>query len=317
LILPISPDVAHAIESLKALHSGDVGVVEAISCGRAAVPALRDVLFEGDLRSIYQPRCRAVEALAALGAYDVLSGFLTASHEVEDPVERMGEEAVINAAALALSKVREDWAYQLLFEFAGRHPLPGVIAALATFERTATIPILIDALGEDDARLTAEAALRRLGSAAQIPLVRAAILSRPSAEGENCSSLRRRRAALGLLIAVGICAQHWPALRHLMDDEDKRISVLACRLCLSSGPVSERSKAVGRLAGLLPNADWRSALEIEEVLELHLDGTAEFVAASITSTLRKLPQNPPQTPAIRALLGLRERAEAVLKRARA
>lgn len=313
-MLPHSPDVAHAIERLKTLQTGDAGVADVISCGRAAVPALREVLFERDRSSIYQPRCRAVEALAALGAYDVLSDFLTVPHDVEDAIERMGEEAVINAAALALSQVRNDWVYALLFDLVGRHPLPGVIAALAAFDRRETIPILIEALGEDDARLTGEAALKRLGAAARMPLVRAAIISRPSGESESCSSLRRRRAALGLLLAIGIFPEHWPSLRHLMRDSDERISLPACRLCLASGPLLEHRVAVARLISLLAGADWRLALEIEEALEPHLESTADLVVDSIAATLAGLRHCSPQNPAIPALLRLKERAEAVLGR---
>jgi hypothetical protein len=262
----LSSNVARALEKLKALKTGDGGVTDAIVCGRAAIPALRDLLFERNCISIYQPRCRAVEALAALGAYDVLSDFLVASHEVEDPLQRVGEEAVVNAAALALAHLREKSTYELLFELAAHHPLPGVIAALAVFDRGESIPVLIEALAEDDARPIAAAALKRLGPATRMPLVTTAVLTQRLENSESSSSLRRRRAALALLIAIGIDTQHWPVLRHLIEETDEQIVVLACHLCLKSGPGPEKRKAVSRLLALLPQADWKLAFEIEEVL---------------------------------------------------
>jgi hypothetical protein len=128
--LPIPEDVRRAIDKLKLLHAGDLGVDEVAACGTRAIPALRQLLFERDPSGLYQVRRRAVEALAALGAYDVLMDFLRVPREADDPVERMGDEAVTNAAALALTKVREEHVFQLLLLVAKRRHLIGVIAAL-------------------------------------------------------------------------------------------------------------------------------------------------------------------------------------------
>ena len=101
--LPLAPDIQRALERLKSLHDGDLGVLEIVACGRRAIPALRALLLEGEFSGIDHPRCRAVEALAALSAHDVLIEFLSAPRDVADPVNRTGEEAVINTAARALA----------------------------------------------------------------------------------------------------------------------------------------------------------------------------------------------------------------------
>ncbi len=263
--LPHPDDLQHAISKLKSLHDGDRGVVEIVAWGNRAIPVLRALLFEREPSGLYQVRCRAVDALAALRAYDVLIDFLRMPHEAADPVERLGDDAVINAAALALTTVREEHVFQLLLTLAKHRRLAGVIGALGASHRPEAMPDLIDALEEDDCRLTAERMLRRFGSSAQPALMKAAILRLPSAEHESESSIRRRRSALGLLIEMGIPPEKWPALRHLITDEDKKIAVLACKLCLKSAP--DRNDAVRRLMDLLPDADWMLAREVRKILD--------------------------------------------------
>jgi hypothetical protein len=57
----VAQDVGQAISKLRSLRDdGDLGVVEAIALGKAAIPALRDLLFHGEPSGIFQPRCRAI-----------------------------------------------------------------------------------------------------------------------------------------------------------------------------------------------------------------------------------------------------------------
>jgi hypothetical protein len=94
-------DVRHAMNRLKSLHEGDLGIIEVTACGTRAIPGLRALLFARERSGLYHARRRAVAVLVALGAYDELMDFLTAHREAGDAVERLGDEAVINAAALA------------------------------------------------------------------------------------------------------------------------------------------------------------------------------------------------------------------------
>lgn len=61
--LPLASDVRRAIDRLKSLHEGDLGVLDVVACGRPAIPALRGLLMEGEASAIYHPRCRTVDAL--------------------------------------------------------------------------------------------------------------------------------------------------------------------------------------------------------------------------------------------------------------
>jgi hypothetical protein len=94
---------ARLIDRLRALREADRAVLDLSALGPVAIPALRHFLFRREPSGLYQPRCDAVAALAALRADEVLLDFLEAAPEVEiaDPVERTGEDAVINAAARA------------------------------------------------------------------------------------------------------------------------------------------------------------------------------------------------------------------------
>lgn len=267
--------VARAIERLKSLYDGERGLIETVACGRPAIPALRALLLEREPSGLFQVRCRAVEALVTLTAYDVLAEFLSTPREAADPVERIGDEVVTNAAARALAGLHEPHVFELLMGLAETRPLPGVIAALGTSGRAEAIPYLVAALAEDESRLAAEAALRNFGSLAHQPLAVAACRSSPSDEAESESRLRQRRRALGLLAETGIEPELWSVVRNLMQDQDAKIAVLACKICLMSAPRPERSGAILRLLSLLPGADFLLEQEIGQCLAGHFGSSTE------------------------------------------
>lgn len=200
-------DVEQAINRLKSLHDGDLGVVETIACGSRAIPSLRELLFARETSGLFETRCRVVQVLAALNARDVLLEFLSVPHEADDPVERLGDDAVVNAAARAIAKYRDEQIFQLMHHFARQRLLPGVIAALGSFGRLEAIPYLIDALAEDECRLAAEAALEKLGPASHHPLIRVAAPTACSPEDESPSRKRQRRSALELLDKMGVATK--------------------------------------------------------------------------------------------------------------
>ena len=268
-ILPVPHEVQMALNRLKSLGEGDLGVLDVVACGGRAVAPLRDFLFKREPSGLFQPRCRAVEALKRLGAYDVLIEFLELSREIADPVERLGEEAVISAAARALAGLGDDRVFNLLLSLADIRLLPGVVAALGASGRPEAISYLIAALAEGECRPAAESALRRVGASA-VPSLLVASTRRPGAP-ESDSRLRQRRGALRLLAEIGIPTESWAVLRHLMRDEDAKVAALACELCLSTAPEPEKPKSIRRLIDLLANGDWALAAEIEQCLALNFD----------------------------------------------
>jgi hypothetical protein len=272
------PDVEQAVAKLKSLSKGDLGIADVIACGERAIPALCRILFERDPSGLFQPRCRAIEALAGLGAHNVLIEFLQVDRKITDPIERLGEDAVINAAALALANVREQRVFELLLRLAQRPALTGVIGALSAFKRTEAIPVLIDALEEDASRYTAETALWKLGQKARAALLRTIDLKVPSGERESESSARRRRSALRLLAEMDGSRAAWHRLRHLMRDNDAKLAARACEIGLTRASASETPDAVRRLIELLAQEDWVLREEIETYLTVHYTSARDVIA---------------------------------------
>ncbi len=309
--VPIPEDVQRALDRLRSLKEGDLGVIEIVACGSRAVPALRTLLFEREPSGLYQTRCRAVQALAALRANETLIDFLSAPRDIADPVERIGEDAVINAAALALAAgLREERVFQLLMSLADNRLLPGVVGALGTFERVEALPFLVEALAEDESRPTAEAALRRLGAKARQSLLVLAARRPPSQERESESSLRQRRSALQLLLEIGIQPEAWPVLRHLPQDQDAKIAMLACEICLASAAASEKRVAIRRLLGLLSSAIFMLRDEIERCLAIHFDEARELIADALAKEETASNDPSKKSSVARALLRIINHAEA-------
>jgi HEAT repeat protein len=285
--------VRQPIDKLKSLHDGYRGVIEVVTCGNKAIPALRVLLLQREPSGLYQPRCLAVRA--ALEAYDVLVEYLNAPREIADPVERAGEDAVINAAACALAGLQEERIFALLLSLAETRLLPGVIVALDGFGKVEAIPYLVEALSEDESRPAAEAGLRNLGFPARQALLVAAAHCSPSVERESDSSLRRRRSALALLTEIGIRPETWPLLRRLMQDHDSKIAMLACKICLTSAIESEKDAAMHRLISFFPSVDFVLTDEIEQCLAFHFDDVEKVSAAAIQAGDRPPIYDPPRS----------------------
>ncbi len=71
---------------MNSLRGLDQAVLVLDACGQAAVEPLCEFLFTRDRSGIFEPRCRAVEVLAALGAKEVLFDFL-ARFRPRGPIE--------------------------------------------------------------------------------------------------------------------------------------------------------------------------------------------------------------------------------------
>lgn len=255
-----------ALAALQSFHDGDRGVAEVVAFGAEAIPFLRALLFEREPSGLFEARRRVVEALAMLGATKVLIEFLEDCPEVTDPVERLGQDAVINTAAYALRGSTEPGVFELLLSLARKRIRSGLVATLGAFHRPEAIPIFIDALAEDESRFDVEVALRGVAPFAREALIAAASRRTEHPERESESRLRQRRNALAILVQIGIRSGDWPRLRAIMEDPDPRLSAFACQLCLTCAAKTERRDAVVRLRRLLSLADIPLRLEIEQSL---------------------------------------------------
>jgi hypothetical protein len=273
---PSPRELQCAIDRLRSLHDGDLAITDVVAYGKDAVLPLREVLFQREPSGLFDARCRAIEALATVGAYDVLIEFLSAPHTVSDPVESVGDDAVVNAAARAFVNRRDERVFPILLQLAERPCLTGVIAALGAFGRTEAIARLVDALAEDASRLTAEAALKTFGATARRPLLDAAIL--PSFSETD---IRRLVRVLGLLAEIGVPSDAWTTLSPLVDHPNPRIAVPACRTCLATAPAIYRDAAARRLVHQLSTADWMLRDEIENCLLTYFPLVRDIIADTV------------------------------------
>jgi hypothetical protein len=270
----------HALERIISLQDGDRGVLDVVACGPGAIPALRTLLFRREPSGLYQPRCRVVEALAALGARDVLRDFVNADRDIADPVELAGEEAVLNAAVRALRGEDDEAFFQRLLTLACTRRLTGPIELLGAFRRPEALACLIAALADDLARSAAEDAIRQYGRAAGPALLAAATERVMQDRAETESSRRRRRAALGLLSEIGGAAGLSRQQRDVWSlDDDPWFMLAGCRLALAYGASMERCAAIRRLLDMLPAVDWRIRRDIEDCLIEHGDDARPLIRA--------------------------------------
>lgn len=280
----IDEPAATLIACLKGLRGGDHAVADLVALGPSAVPSLRSFLFQPEPSGIYEPRCHAVAALGALKAEDVLLDFISAARTVriEDPVERTGEDAVINAAARAIRHRRDDATFDILMRMARQRPMSGVIDALGDMGRDQAIPCLVAGLSSDFARRSAEAALRKFGSRARPHLIAAALDAQPAPDNESETSLRARCGALDLLGEIGLTLDEWSQLKPLMAANDNRVAALAAHLALiTDQPAADREAALKRLIELLRCANWLLVVHIEEWLASNCEDTIRFVNRAV------------------------------------
>ena len=295
------------VDRLNSLKEGEIAVARIVECGKRAVEPLRRFLLHGKPSGIFQPRQRAVEALAELGAKDALLEYLTCVRYITDPVERYGEEAVENTAARLLSGSGDEEAYNVLLRLLRRRTMPGVIEALGEFRRTDAIPELIAALGDSIGRGAAEEALRKIGQAAHQALLDAARTPHPSVHHESPSSLCRRRSALRLLAELNLSTEDLHNLSALAQDRDLEIAARFSRIALVVAEESSKKLAVRRLIEVLPDADSFLQMEIEGWLLWRSDIARSIIDEEIARRRIATTAGRSTDNAVRLLLAVRKR----------
>lgn len=302
-------EISHLINELDSLKAGKNACEHLIAHGPAAIQPLRRFLLEGMPRKLFQPRFWAVEALARLGAKEVLLEYLFQEREIPDPEDRFGEEAVESAAARSLAFWPDEPTFQDLLKLSERRMLSGLIAALADYRRAETIPYFERALEDDFYRPAAEEAFRKLGKVACDALVSSALMPLPNPSQESPSSLERRRSALRLLNEIGMASDHWHRLRRLILESDAELFVLAARLGAGIASVEDRIAIAHKLLGLLSAAPWHLQEDMANVLSVLKDESTREIDDEIGLRMQQPENVRAQDDRLRALLGVKARLE--------
>jgi len=286
-------EIHRLIRELDSLNTGRQASERLAEFGPLAVEPLRRFLLEGVPRKIFHPRFWAVEALARLGAREVLLQYLFQKREIPDCEDRFGEEAVESAAARFISGCADENVYGSLLELSERRVLVGLIDALAEFRRPETMPYFERALEDDFYRSAAEEAFLKMGASACGVLAKSAVTPRPNFVMETRSSLQRRRSALRLLNRIGMPPEHWRVLRDLIHDPDEEVTVSTSVLGIGIASKKDRIIIAHRLLELVSFGPWYLQGDVEDSL---IELRAEIARAVEEEILRRM-----ETPeAIRA-----------------
>jgi hypothetical protein len=303
-------EIEALVQSLNSLHEGELGVDMLAACGERAIAPLRRFLLHGKPSGIFQPRQRAVKALAELGAKEVLLDYLAFDEQIADPVAAHGEEAVKSTAARALGAWHTEDVYQALLRTLRRRRLLGAIEALGEFPgRPEAVPDLVAALEDDFCRSSAEEVLRNLGDVAHFAFIDAARTPNPSGAHETPSSRSRRRSALRLLESLRLLIEDWRKVAALLHDSDPEIAARAGAIALSLADRRNKELAIKRMIEVLPASDWLLQGEIQGWLEKYLDVALPSINAEIRRRLAASASVQAADSILRLLLAVRRKKD--------
>jgi len=296
------------IAALNNLLEGESAKAALVKLGPAAIPSLRRFLLEGRPSTVYQPRRWAVEALGALGAREVLMEYLSLPPSTDPQIE-FAEQAVCNAAAREFLRWPDDATVSFLLALAGQRMLPGLVEVFGHLRLTEAIPYLDRALEDDLCRLLAEDALASIGGTARQALILSATTPLPAGDLELPSSLRRRQSALRVLARIGICAEDWPMLRGLLEEEDPEIVTLVCVLAVQSGISEAASPGAARLLSVAGRAPWFLLDDIVDCLRSWYELAKTAIAAEVESRMHAPAAVKIQDQTLRVLLRVQASAD--------
>lgn len=288
--LQLHRGIHEAIRELNSLVNGEGAVERIVFFGRLAVPHLEHFLLDCPPRTIAVPRCRAVRALAELGAYSVLTNYFKRYERPADSAILFAEDAVRSAAAHELAQFHSDEVYGVLLDAARQRATSGLIQALGSFRRCESVPLLFDLLEDDLCRADAITELLKVPEAAQ-PYAILFFRRCTSTPIEGSSALRRRRSALQLLTAFGIAKSNWPEIRRYLRDDDLDCVIAAARIGLSVVPESATAEIVEMLIESSPRMNWAQEMEATELLD-----ERRAVAVAAAKTFARLRRNAGMTP---------------------
>jgi hypothetical protein len=259
-------EIESSLQKLQSIHESERGAVELIAMGNRSVPALRRFLFQGKPSTVFQPRMNAVEALARLGARDVLLEFVKTPIQSTDPAVRFGEEAVLNTAVRELAQWRDVDVATAIMDIIRERTLPGACEAAGRLRLISAAPYLVDALADDVSRPPAMEALRCMLPDVAPLLIEATLKwSLRNRVDDDPISHRKAQAAVRLLSESDLSLDEVGKFGPLLDAEDPDIVACAARILLKN-PDRHVGRIASAMISALPNASWFVRDEIRDLL---------------------------------------------------
>lgn len=249
-------DAENIVARLRDLRDGPAAAIQAIRLGAGAIPAL-EFLLRGPSEPVFQPRCLAADALAAIGGQASREALVrslgdSAGRDLP-PVLRFAEDAIANRIAENLGAHSDPSVAEALLAALTRRPLAGCARSLGRLREARAVPLLVGCLYDDFAREAARDALVELGDAGAFAF--SGVLLEPRSEPglEGSGGVAARIAAAEALGEIGGARAELALLLALQDHEkDVRI---AAALSLCGREAESSSSAVPVLLGALGGAD--------------------------------------------------------------
>jgi HEAT repeat protein len=232
-----------AVGRLRDLVEGPAHLGELIAFGADAVAPL-EAFLRGPSESVFQPRCLAADALAAIGgkeAHEALArALLDASGRELPAVLRFSEDAVVNSIATHLGATGDRRFAGFLLKALRAHPFGECARALGRLGERSAVPLLLECLRDDFAREGAMDALESLGEAA-VPELTKLLTARPSQQAAEGGTAVAQRASVATVLGRIRGSSEWPLLQALRDEHLEVRVAAALALCERGSRVCEQT----------------------------------------------------------------------------
>jgi HEAT repeat protein len=268
------PGVQAAVARLLDLRTGADAFGDVLAFGEAAVPAL-EALLRGRTVTVYEPRCLAADALAAIHGEQAFAALLRSFEDslqrVLDPVLLESETVVLSHVAELLGGRQDPRSTALLLRALALRPYAAVARALGRIGDARAVPLLVECLYDGSARTAAVDALARFGALPLAPLTRALLAARVKNGFESASCIDARAAAASILGAMDCPAAQLPLAWALLDREPEVRLAAAEALAGRTDPSGE--VALPHLLELLGDETWPRAERAAHAIRV-IDGPA-------------------------------------------
>jgi len=263
-------EIDHLITALDSFVDGDLAAEMLLMLGQRVMPHLERFLLVGSPRTIALPRCRAVHALAELGAWSTLVSYLREYQRPSDAVVLFAEDAVRSSVARELLRRRSEEVFTALLGAARQRATGDLILALGDFRRPASVPLIFDVLEDDLCREEAKCSLRKVPEAAR----KYAVLSLrgcTSTVFDGPAALRRLRSTLQLLGEFGVLPGEWKVIRPFLREKDADIVIAVAKIGVLVAPDSDQPHIMSALLNISDKLNWLQERDVLQLMDTHHD----------------------------------------------